>query len=90
VPHVTSVDDPFASGAVGTISTDKQDALAQVQFDVPVTGLPDDTVGRVEKAAAPPAGTPLTVTLGGAMYTSTGVGLSTTELPGSRSRSPWR
>jgi RND superfamily putative drug exporter len=82
VPHVTSVDDPFASGAVGTISTDKQDALAQVQFDVPVTGLPDDTVGRVEKAAAPPAGTPLTVTLGGAMYTSTGVGLSTTELLG--------
>ena len=82
VKHVSSVDDPFASGAVGTISTDKQDALAQVQFDVAVTDLPASTVPQVEKAAQPPAGAGFTSTLGGAMYTSTGVGLSTTELIG--------
>ena len=36
VQHVTSVDDPFASDAVGTISPDKLNALSSIQFDVGV------------------------------------------------------
>ncbi|MET0695679.1 MAG: MMPL family transporter [Propionibacteriaceae bacterium] len=82
IKHVTSVDDPFASDAVGTISTSKQDALAAVQFDVSVTDLPPATVTEVEKAAAPPAGAKFSVTLGGDMYTSTGTHISITELMG--------
>lgn len=82
VAHVTSVDDPFAPGAVGTVSPDGRYALVQVQFDVAVTALPATTVPAVERAARPPAAADLTATLGGAMYTSTGVGLSMTELIG--------
>jgi RND superfamily putative drug exporter len=82
VPHVTSVDDPFAGDAVGTISAKKTDALAAIQFDVGVTDLPADTVGEVERAAAPPRGAKFTVTLGGDMYTSTGVAISITEVLG--------
>jgi RND superfamily putative drug exporter len=40
VQHVTSVDDPFASDAVGTISPDKLNALSSIQFDVASTDLP--------------------------------------------------
>jgi RND superfamily putative drug exporter len=82
VPHVSSVDDPFAKGAVGTISTSGQDALAQIQFDVSVTALPATTVPAVEKAAHPDAGAAYQVTLGGDMYSPTGVGISITELLG--------
>jgi putative drug exporter of the RND superfamily len=82
VEHVTSVDDPFASGAVGTISSDKGDALSQIQFDVSLTDLPPDVVTEVEKAAAPPPGAKFTVSLGGSMYTSTGTAISATELIG--------
>ncbi|SEQ79338.1 ATP-binding protein [Microlunatus flavus] len=82
VKHVTSVDDPFASDAVGTISPDGRYALVQIQFDVSVTALPASTVPAVEKAAAAPPGAGFTSTLGGAMYTSTGQGISTTELIG--------
>ena len=82
VKHVSSVSDPFASGAIGTISTDKGDALAQIQFDVSLADLPDDTVPAVEKAAAPPPGSKFVVHLGGSMYTSTGTGISATELIG--------
>ncbi len=82
VQHVTSVDDPFASGAVGTISTDKGDALSQIQFDVSLADLPADTVAEVEKAAAPPPSSTFTVSLGGSMYTSTGTAISATELIG--------
>ena len=42
VKHVSSVDDPFASGAVGTISTDKKFAQSQIQFDTSVTDLQPD------------------------------------------------
>ena len=79
---MTSVDDPFASDAVGTISTEKTDALAAIQFDVSVTDLPANTVREVEKAASPPPGAKFTVTLGGDMYTSTGVSIGITELLG--------
>ena len=47
VKHVSSVDDPFASGAVGTISDDKQFAQSQIQFDVSVTDLRAATVKEV-------------------------------------------
>ena len=44
-------------GAVGTISTNKTvRASPQIQFDVGVTDLPEDTVPEVEKAAKPPPG----------------------------------
>lgn len=82
VPHVTSVDDPFASGAVGTISGDQLNALSSIQFDVSSSDLPADTVPQVEAAAKPPAGAGFTVALGGAMYTSGGVGISITEVLG--------
>src|SRR3954471_21840720 len=38
--HVTALDDPFASDAVGTISPDKHNALSSIQFDVSSTDLP--------------------------------------------------
>ena len=82
VAHVTSVDDPFASGAVGTISGDTLNALSSIQFDVSTTDLPPDTVPAVEAAAKPPAGAAYSVTLGGAMYASNGVGISITEVLG--------
>ena len=72
VKHVSSVDDPFASGAVGTISTDKKFAQSQIQFDVSVTDLSPTTIAEVEKAATTETGSGYTTTLGGDMYTSTG------------------
>ena len=48
-----------------------------MQFDVRVTALPDLDGPAVEQAAAAPPGAGFTTTLGGAMYTSTGVGIST-------------
>jgi putative drug exporter of the RND superfamily len=82
VKHVTSVDDPFASGAVGTISANKLFAQSQIQFDVAQTDLPENTVPEVEKAAEPPSGAKFTVTLGGDMYTSTGAGIGLTDIIG--------
>ena len=82
VSHVTSVDDPFASDAVGTISPDKKNALSAIQFDVATTALPPDTVPQVEAAAMPPAGAGFTVTLGGAMYPQPTLGIGITEVLG--------
>jgi hypothetical protein len=80
VQHVSSVDDPFASDAVGTISPDKLNAMSSIQFDVPATSLPPEAMTQVEAAAQPPPGAAFTVTLGGAMYPPTGVGIGITEL----------
>src|SRR5690349_14710380 len=82
VPHVTSVDDPFASDAVGTISPDKSSALSSIQFDVAQTDLPADVVPAVEQAAKPPPGAGFTVTLGGAMYPQPTLGIGITEVLG--------
>ncbi len=82
VKHVSSVDDPFASGAVGTISSNKQYAQSQIQFDVSLTDLPTDTTHLVEEAAKPPPGAKFTVVLGGDMYTSTGAGIGLTDIIG--------
>ena len=82
VPHVTSVDDPFASDAVGTISPDKSSALSSIQFDVAQTDLPADVVPAVEQAATPPPGAGFTVTLGGAMYPQPTLGIGITEVLG--------
>ena len=82
VQHVSSVDDPFASDAVGTISPDKLNAMSSIQFDVPATSLPPEAITQVEAAAQPPAGAAFTVTLGGAMYPPTGVGIGITEVLG--------
>ena len=82
VQHVTSVDDPFASDAVGTISPDKLNAMSSIQFDVPATNLPPEAITQVEAAAQPPTGAAFTVTLGGAMYPPTGVGVGITEVLG--------
>ncbi len=82
VKHVSGVDDPFASGAVGTISADKKFAQSQIQFDVSVTDLSPTTITEVEKAAKTAAGAGYTTTLGGDMYTSTGAGVGLTDLIG--------
>ena len=82
VKHVSSVDDPFASGAVGTISQDKKFAQSQIQFDVSVTDLSPTTIAEVEKAAKTATGAGYTTTLGGDMYTSTGAGVGLTDLIG--------
>jgi RND superfamily putative drug exporter len=82
VKHVSSVDDPFASDAVGTISPDKTYAQSQIQFDVSVTDLTLTTISEVEKAAQTPSGEGYTTTLGGDMYTSTGAGVGLTDLIG--------
>ncbi|HYI56548.1 MAG TPA: MMPL family transporter, partial [Microlunatus sp.] len=82
VKHVSSVDDPFASGAVGTISADKRFAQSQIQFDVSVTDLSQTTITEVEQAARTPAGQSYTTTLGGDMYTPTGAGVGLTDLIG--------
>ena len=82
VPHVSSVDDPFASDAVGTISTDKDSALSSIQFDVAQTDLPADVVPAVELAAKPQPGAAFTVTLGGAMYPQPTLGIGITEVLG--------
>ncbi|HEU4545518.1 MAG TPA: MMPL family transporter, partial [Microlunatus sp.] len=82
VKHVSSVDDPFASGAVGTISADKKFAQSQIQFDVSVTDLSPTTIAEVEKAAKTAPGAGYTTTLGGDMYTSTGAGVGLTDLIG--------
>ena len=82
VQHVTSVDDPFASDAVGTISPDKLNALSSIQFDVASSDLPPEAVTDVERAAAPPSGAGFTVTLGGAMYPQPTLGIGITEVLG--------
>ncbi len=82
VKHVSSVDDPFASGAVGTISSNKVYAQSQIQFDVSLTDLPTDTTHLVEEASKPPPGAKFTVVLGGDMYTSTGAGIGLTDIIG--------
>ena len=82
VQHVTSVDDPFASDAVGTISLDKLNALSSIQFDVASTDLPPEAITDVEAAATPPAGAKFTVTLGGAMYPQPTLGIGITEVLG--------
>ena len=82
VQHVTSVDDPFASDAVGTISPDKLNALSSIQFDVASTDLPPEAITEVEAAATPPAGAKFTVTLGGAMYPQPTLGIGITEVLG--------
>lgn len=82
VKHVSSVDDPFASGAVGAVSEDKRFAQSQIQFDVSVTDLSPTTVAEVEKAAVTPSGQSYTTTLGGDMYTPTGAGVGLTDLIG--------
>ncbi len=82
VKHVSSVDDPFASGAVGTISDNKEFAQSQIQFDVSVTDLNETTIHEVEKAAVTPAGQNYITTLGGDMYTPTGAGVGLTDLIG--------
>jgi RND superfamily putative drug exporter len=82
IKHVSSVDDPFASGAVGTISADKTFAQSQIQFDVSVTDLSPATISEVEKAAKTAGGAGYTTTLGGDMYTSTGAGVGLTDLIG--------
>ena len=82
IKHVSSVDDPFASGAVGTVSDDKAYAQAQIQFDVPVTGLSQSTIEAVEHAATTPPGQGYRTTLGGDMFTSTGAGVGITDLIG--------
>ena len=82
VKHVSSVDDPFASGAVGTMSSSKKYAQSQIQFDVSVTDLSATTVYQVEKAAKTPTGQGYTTTLGGDMYTPTGAGVGLTDLIG--------
>jgi hypothetical protein len=53
VQHVSSVDDPFASDAVGTISPDKPNAMSSIQLDVPATSLPPEAITQVEAAAQP-------------------------------------
>jgi RND superfamily putative drug exporter len=82
VQHVTSVDDPFASDAVGTISPDKLNALSSIQFDVPQADLPPEVVPAVEAAAKPPPEAKFTVTLGGAMYPQPTLGIGITEVLG--------
>src|SRR4051812_15298076 len=82
VQQVTSVDDPFASDAVGTISPDKLNALSSIQFDVTSTDLPPSAVTDVEAAAKPPPGANFTVTLGGAMYPQPTLGIGITEVLG--------
>src|SRR6478752_6959734 len=82
VQHVTSVDDPFASDAVGTISPDRLNALSSIQFDVASTDLPPEAITDVEAAATPPAGAKFTVTLGGAMYPQPTLGIGITEVLG--------
>jgi RND superfamily putative drug exporter len=83
VDHVVQVTDPLADGApAGAVSDDRRYAQSQVQLDEELTALPDDLTSELAAAAAVPAGAPVTVHLGGQVYTETGVAIGVTELLG--------
>lgn len=83
VEHVTQVTDPLADDAPSSaVSADQRYAQAQVQLDEALGALPDDLTDRLEDAAAVSPDAPLTVHLGGQVYTETGVEIGVTELLG--------
>ncbi|WP_454051626.1 MMPL family transporter [Cellulomonas sp. Marseille-Q8402] len=83
VEDVVQVTDPLADDApAGAVSDDQRYAQSQVQLDAELAALPEDLPSRLEAAAAVAADAPVTVHLGGQVYTETGVEIGVTELLG--------
>jgi RND superfamily putative drug exporter len=83
VDHVVAVTDPFDPGQRIALSDDGRHALAQVQLDVPLEDLDDTTVRDLAEAGRSlPDGSVLEVHLGGQIFTTTTVHLSSTEALG--------
>jgi RND superfamily putative drug exporter len=83
VEHVVQVSDPFADSAPSSaVSADRRYAQSQVQLDEGLGALPDDVADLIAAAAVVDPGTPVTVHLGGQVYTETGVEIGVTELLG--------
>ncbi|MGH3372758.1 MAG: MMPL family transporter, partial [Nocardioidaceae bacterium] len=81
VEHVVVVTDPFADDQRDVaLSDDGRHALAQVQLDVPLERLDEQTVESLDDAARhlPPA-SQLEVHVGGSIFTDTSVHLSAVE-----------
>jgi RND superfamily putative drug exporter len=83
VEHVLQVSDPFADGAPpSAVSDDRRYGQSNVQLDEVLTDLPEDLGDELEAAAVVDPSAPLTVDLGGQVYTITGVEIGATELLG--------
>ena len=84
VDHVVLVTDPFAADQRRVaLSDDGRHALAQVQLDIPLERVDDQTVEELtETAQSLPGGSTLEVHLGGSIFTNTTVHLSVVEALG--------
>ncbi len=79
VDHVAMVLDPLEKGNEFTLAQDGRYAVAQVQLDVPLDALDDDTLPDLEAAATLPDSSGLDLHLGGSVFTTTEVAVSATE-----------